>query len=96
MIGGERMGDEKIVEILIDIQSRLSRIEERVSRQENVESKADEGLAIGKENREKNEELELRIAKLEAGREWQRNTTITAIISAAVAVLSWVLPHFGG
>ncbi|MCH5379013.1 MULTISPECIES: hypothetical protein [Lactobacillaceae] len=94
MIGGDKMDSEKVVEILIDIQSRLSRIEEKVSRQESVEAKADESLAIGKENRENYEGLELRIAKLEASRDWQSKTTIGSLITAAIAVLSWLLPHF--
>ena len=36
------LDNEKLVELLIDIQSRLGRIEEKVSRQEGVEAKADD------------------------------------------------------
>ena len=90
------MDNEKVVELLIDIQSRLGRIEERVSRQEGVEAKADDALALAKRNEEKYSEVESRISKLEQNREWTNRTAIGAIISAAVAILSVVFPHFGG
>lgn len=90
------LDNEKVVELLIDIQSRLGRIEERVSRQEGVEAKADEALASAKLNEEKYSEVESRISKLEQNREWTNRTAIGAIISAAVAILSVVFPHFGG
>ena len=90
------LDNEKVVELLIDIQSRLGRIEERVSRQEGVEAKADEALALAKRNEEKYSEVESRISKLEQNREWTNRTAIGAIISAAVAILSVVFPHFGG
>lgn len=90
------LDNEKVVELLIDIQSRLGRIEERVSRQEGVEAKADDALALAKRNEEKYSEVESRISKLEQNREWTNRTAIGAIISAAVAILSVVFPHFGG
>lgn len=90
------LDNEKVVELLIDIQSRLGRIEERVSRQEGVEAKADEALALAKRNEEKYSEVESRISKLEQNREWTSRTAIGAIISATVAILSVVFPHFGG
>ena len=90
------MDNEKVVELLIDIQSRLGRIEERVSRQEGVEAKADDALALAKRNEEKYSEVESRISKLEQNREWTNRTAIGAIISAAVAILSVVFPHVGG
>ena len=90
------LDNEKVVELLIDIQSRLGRIEERVSRQEGVEAKADDALALAKRNEEKYSEMELRISKLEQNREWTNRTAIGAIISAAVAILSVAFPHFGG
>lgn len=90
------LDNEKVVELLIDIQSRLGRIEERVSRQEGVEAKADDALALAKRNEEKYSEAESRISKLEQNREWTSRTAIGAIVSAAVAILSVVFPHFGG
>lgn len=90
------LDNEKVVELLIDIQSRLGRIEERVSRQEGVEAKADDALALAKRNEEKYSEVESRISKLEQNREWTNRTAIGAIVSAAVAILSVVFPHFGG
>lgn len=90
------LDNEKVVELLIDIQSRLGRIEERVSRQEGVEAKADEALASAKLNEEKYSEVESRVTKLEQSREWTSRTAIGAIVSAAVAILSVVFPHFGG
>lgn len=90
------LDNEKVVELLIDIQSRLGRIEERVSRQEGVEAKADEALASAKLNEEKYSEVESRVTKLEQGRDWTNRTAIGAIISAAVAILSVVFPHIGG
>nr|WP_269322831.1 holin [Limosilactobacillus fermentum] len=90
------MDNEKVVELLIDIQSRLGRIEERVSRQEGVEAKADEALASAKLNEEKYSEVESRVTKLEQSRDWTNRTAIGAIISAAVAILSVVFPHIGG
>lgn len=90
------LDNEKVVELLIDIQSRLGRIEERVSRQEGVEAKADEALASAKLNEEKYSEVESRVTKLEQSRDWTNRTAIGAIISAAVAILSVVFPHFGG
>lgn len=90
------LDNEKVVELLIDIQTRLGRIEERVSRQEGVEAKADEALASAKLNEEKYSEVESRVTKLEQSRDWTNRTAIGAIISAAVAILSVVFPHFGG
>lgn len=90
------LDNEKVVELLIDIQSRLGRIEERVSRQEGVEAKADEALASAKLNEEKYSEVESRVTKLEQSRDWTNRTAIGAIISAAVAILSIVFPHIGG
>lgn len=90
------LDNEKVVELLIDIQSRLGRIEERVSRQEGVEAKADEALASAKLNEEKYSEVESRVTKLEQSREWTSRTAIGAIVSAAVAILSVVFTHFGG
>lgn len=90
------MDNEKVVELLIDIQSRLGRIEERVSRQEGVEAKADEALALGSKNADKISEMDSRITRLEQSREWTSKTAIGAIISAAVAILSVVFPHIGG
>ncbi|MCD5422992.1 hemolysin XhlA family protein [Limosilactobacillus fermentum] len=90
------LDNEKVVELLIDIQSRLGRIEERVSRQEGVEAKADEALASAKLNEEKYSEVESRVTKLEQSRDWTNRTAIGAIISAAVAILSVVFPHIGG
>lgn len=90
------LDNEKVVELLIDIQSRLGRIEERVSRQEGVEAKADEALASAKLNEEKYSEVESRVTKLEQSRDWTNRTAVGAIISAAVAILSVVFPHIGG
>ena len=90
------LDNEKVVELLIDIQSRLGRIEERVSRQEGVEAKADEALALGSKNADKISEMDSRITRLEQSREWTSKTAIGAIISAAVAILSVVFPHIGG
>lgn len=90
------LDNEKVVELLIDIQSRLGRIEERVSRQEGVEAKADDALALAKRNEEKYSEVESRVTKLEQSRDWTNKTAIGAIISAAVAILSVVFPHIGG
>ena len=90
------LDNEKVVELLIDIQSRLGRIEERVSRQEGVEAKADEALASAKLNEEKYSEVESRVTKLEQSRDWTNRTAIGAIISASVAILSVVFPHIGG
>lgn len=90
------LDNEKVVELLIDIQSRLGRIEERVSRQEGVEAKADEALALGSKNADKISEMGSRITRLEQSREWTTKTAIGAIISAAVAILSVVFPHIGG
>ena len=90
------LDNEKVVELLIDIQSRLGRIEERVSRQEGVEAKADEALALAKKNAERNSEMDSRVTKLEQSRDWTNKTSIGAIISAAVAILSVVFPHIGG
>ena len=88
------LDNEKVVELLIDIQSRLGRIEERVSRQEGVEAKADEALALAKKNAERNSEMDSRVTKLEQSRDWTNKTAVGAIISAAVAILSVVFPHF--
>ena len=90
------LDNEKVVELLIDIQSRLGRIEERVSRQEGVEAKADEALALGSKNADKISEMGSRVTRLEQSREWTSKTAIGAIISAAVAILSVVFPHIGG
>lgn len=90
------LDNEKVVELLIDIQSRLGRIEERVSRQEGVEAKADEALALAKKNAERNSEMDSRVTKLEQSRDWTNKTAVGAIISAAVAILSVVFPHIGG
>lgn len=88
------MDNEKVVDLLLDIQSRLARIEERVQRQDDVEAKADEALALAKKNEDRHSEIETRVTKLEQGREWTNRTAIGAIISAAVAILSVVFPHF--
>ncbi len=96
MTGGETLDNEKVVELLIDIQSRLGRIEERVSRQEGVEAKADEALALAKKYEEKYDEADARITKLEQSKEWTSKTAIGAIISAAVAFISVVFQGIGG
>lgn len=90
------LDNEKVVELLIDIQTRLGRIEERVSRQEGVEAKADDALALAKRNEDRYSEVESRVTKLEQSRDWTNRTAIGAIISAAVAILSVVFPHIGG
>ena len=90
------LDNEKLVELLIDIQSRLGRIEEKVSRQEGVEAKADEALALAKKNADKISEMGSRITRLERSREWTSKTAISAIISAAVAILSVIFPHIVG
>lgn len=90
------LDNEKLVELLIDIQSRLGRIEEKVSRQEGVEAKADEALALAKKNADKISEMGSRTTRLEHSREWTSKTAISAIISAAVAILSVIFPHIGG
>ena len=71
------LDNEKVVELLIDIQSRLGRIEERVSRQEGVEAKADEALASAKLNEEKYSEVESRVTKLEQSRDWTNTVSYT-------------------
>lgn len=97
MIGGEgTLKDEQVIDLLMDIQSRLGRIEERMSRLNGIEAKADESLRISRETKERTDDVASRVEQLETQKEWTRKTIIGAVISAAIALVSAVLPYFGG
>lgn len=90
------MTNEQVFEILIDIQSRLGRIEERVSRVHLLEQKVDKSLQLGQENKERTDDVITRVEKLETQKEWARRTIIGAIVSAGIALVSAVLSYIGG
>ena len=94
MIGGDSMDKDKELELLMDIQEKVGRIDERLKKVEDTDRKAEEAIRLSEKNEEKIVELSTAVEELKEGRKWTQRTAIGAIISAAIAVLSWIHPPF--
>lgn len=94
MIGGDSMDKDKELELLMDIQEKVGRIDERLKKVEATELKADEANRRGEKLETLLADLTLRVENLEQDKKYYRNTAVGAFISAAVAILSWLRPPF--
>ena len=88
------MDKDKELELLMDIQEKVGRIDERLKKVEDTDLKAEEAIRLSEKNEEKIVELSASVEELKEGRKWIQRTAIGAIISAAIAVLSWIHPPF--
>lgn len=94
MIGGDIMDESKELQLLMDIQEKVGRIDERLKMVEDTPRKAEEAIRRCEKNEEKIVELSANIEELKEGRKWTQRTAIGAIISTAIAILSWIHPPF--
>ena len=94
MIGGDSMDKDKELELLMDIQEKVGRIDERLKKVEDTDLKAEEAIRLSEKNEEKIIELSAAVEELKECRKWTQRTAIGAIISSAIAVLSWIHPPF--
>ena len=94
MIGGDSMDKDKELELLMDIQEKVGRIDERLKKVEDTDRKAEEAIRLSEKNKEKIVALSAAVEELKEGRTWTQRTAIGAIISASIAVLSWIHPPF--
>ncbi|MBW3350609.1 hemolysin XhlA family protein [Limosilactobacillus reuteri] len=94
MIGGDSMDKDKELELLMDIQEKVGRIDERLKKVEDTDRKAEEAIRLGEKNEEKIVELSAAVEELKESRKWTQRTAIGAFITAATAVLSWIHPPF--
>jgi len=88
------MNEEKELELLMDIQEKVGRIDERLRKVEDTDKKAEEAIRRSEKNEEKLIELQNVVEELKEGRKWTQRIAIGAIINAAIAILSWIHPPF--
>ncbi len=53
MIGGDSMDKDKELELLMDIQEKVGRIDERLKKVEDTDRKAEEAIRLSEKNEEK-------------------------------------------
>lgn len=91
-----QLDKEKEIELLMDIQEKVGRIDERLKRVEGTSYTANEALTIAKKNEIKISELDKEIQDIKKDKKEVRTTAWGAFISAAVALLSVIATHFWG
>ena len=68
MIGGDSMDKDKELELLMDIQEKVGRIDERLKKVEDTDRKAEEAIRLSEKNEEKIIELSAAVEELKEGR----------------------------
>ena len=90
------MNEEKQIALLMDIQEKVGRIDERLKKVEDTDRRASEALDKSKENDLRLDKLERRMNEIQESRKGMRATVWGAFLSAVVSLISVVATHLWG